>query len=114
MARKPLKGDDYVFDSPPEWLPGPLRKIAGDLIYDEMHALELGVVGVPLGIALAMGHSTLALGTLVALVAIAFGLKKAPNDLPVAQRVIRKEPWYMTMSLTLFTLIGAGAATIVL
>ena len=113
MTRKPLRGDDYVFDEPPRWLPGPLRKVAGDLIYDEMHALELGLVGIPLGIALALGYSTLAIGTLIALVGIAFGLKKAPNDLPVAGRVVRREPWYFLLVLVTSSTFAAGVTAIV-
>lgn len=112
MTRQPLRGSDYVFDEPPQWLPRPLQKVAMDLTYDEAHAAELGLVGLPLGIALAIGHSTLAIGTFVALVTLAFGLRAAPNDLPVAGRLVRKEPWYFLIVAVVTMTLAAGATVI--
>ncbi|MFD1515101.1 hypothetical protein [Halomarina rubra] len=113
MSRKPLHGDDYVFDDPPAWLPTPLQKVAGDLIYDEAHALELGLVGIPLGIALTLGYDRLAIGTLIALITIAFGLRAAPNSLPIASRTVQKEPWYFLIVLIGSMTLAAGAVAMV-
>ena len=115
MTRKKLRGDDYVFDEPPRWLPGPLRKVAGDLIYDEMHALELGVVaGLTFGVAIATGYTDVAVPLLVLSVAAAFGLKRAPNNMAVAQRVTSGEPWYYGLALAAGLIIAILATPIAL
>lgn len=92
-----LKGDDYVWGGDaPEWLPTPLRRVAGDLTYDEAHAMLLGLVGVLAGAGWYFGwHSAVQTFT-VAVVTLAFGLRAAPNDLPIAGRLVRREPWYFT------------------
>ena len=106
----PLHGDDYVFDSPPSWLPQPFRRVAGDLIYDEAHAMELGfITGLVFGIGLAAGYTDVVIPLLVLSVASAFGLKKAPGTLPVAQRVERAEPWYFGVLLAVGLAVGVGA-----
>jgi hypothetical protein len=113
MTRDPLHGDDYVFDrTDVESLPGFVRRVALDLTYDEAHAAELGAVGLLLGAALSLGHDRLALGTLVALITVAFGLRAAPNSAPVARRIVRKEPWYFTTVLLVTTALGAGGVAV--
>jgi len=96
VSRTPLKGTDYVYEEPPWWAVGPLKAVAMDLIYDEAHAALLGLVGIPMALAWAAGLTEEVAGLTLVLVAVAFGLRKAPNSLPVARRVLRKEPWYFT------------------
>ena len=94
--REPLAGKDYVFEEPPWWAVGPLEAVAMDLIYDEAHAMLLGLVGIPLALAWRAGLGMEVAGLTVTLVAVAFGLRAAPNSAPVARRIVRKEPWYFT------------------
>ena len=96
MSRTPLKGTDYVYEEPPWWAVGPLTAVSMDLTYDEAHAALLGLVGIPLALAWTAGLTTEVAGLVVALVALAFGLRKAPNTAPIARRIVRKEPWYFT------------------
>ncbi|MFC5970087.1 hypothetical protein ACFPYI_01965 [Halomarina salina] len=115
MTRKPLHGDDYVFESPPDWLPDPLRKVASDLTYDEAHALELGAVaGLVFGVAIATGYTDVAVPLLVLSVAAVLGLKRAPNNRLVAQRVTRNEPWYYGLALAAGLIIAILATPLVL
>ena len=107
MTDEPLDATDYVVQDPPGWLPDPVQRWLADLTYREWHAIWLGVVGFPLGLAYAAGRQE-ALPIAVALVAITFGLRKAPDDAPVASRIIHKEPWYFLVPLT--TLFSAGVA----
>lgn len=106
----PLKGRDYIFseDSLPAWLPGPLRRTALDLTYDEVHAAKLGLVGVVVGSAWTAGLRKEAAVLGMTLVGVAFGLKKLPDNKPVAGRVIRREPWYFTAVFILVTVLSVG------
>lgn len=90
-----LSGDDLVWGgSPPEWLPTPLRRVAGDLTYAEAHAMLLGLVGTLAGAGWFFGWRSAAQAFTVAVTTLAFGLRAAPNDLPIAGRLVRREPWY--------------------
>lgn len=113
MTRDSLHGDDYVFDREDvQALPGFARRVALDLTYDEAHAAELGAIGFVLGAGLSLGFTELAVGTLIALVTVAFGLRAAPEDIPLAQRIVRREPWYFTTVLLVTTALGAAGATL--
>lgn len=93
----PLKADDYVLrGAVPEWLPGPLRRVARDFTYDEAHAMLLGLVGLPAGTGWYYGHTDPVGAFTVAVITLALGLRAAPNDLPVAGRLVQYEPWYFT------------------
>lgn len=107
---KPLKGTDYIFseDSLPSWLPGPLRRTALDLTYREVHAAKLGLSGVVVGASWAAGLRNEAATLAMTLVGVAFGLKKLPDNKPVAGRVIRREPWFFTAVFILVTLLSVG------
>lgn len=109
-----LKGSDYAFrGSVPEWLPVFLRRWARDLTYDEVHAMELGLLGIVAGAAWWAGlHEAVATLSLT-LVAAAFGLRKLPDKLPVARRVVRREPWYFT-TVYLVTAVNTVAALMVI
>lgn len=102
-----LSGDDLVWGgSPPEWLPGPLQRVGGDLTYDEAHAMLLGLVGVLAGAGWFFGWQGAVQAFTVAVVTLAFGLRAAPDDLPIAGRLVRREPWYF-----LVVYIGSIAAS---
>lgn len=94
--RVPLKGTDYLLADVPEWVPYPLRQWALDLTYDEAHAMLLGLVGTLAGIGWQAGMREVVAGITVALVATAFGLRAAPPSVPIAGRIVRREPWYFT------------------
>lgn len=92
-----LSGDDYVWGGdPPEWLPTPLRRVAGDLTYDEAHAALLGLVGFLAGAGWYMGLTGIVGTITAAAITLALGLRAAPNNLPIAGRLVRREPWYFT------------------
>lgn len=111
--REPLKGTDYVYEEPPWWAVGPLERVSTDLTYDEAHAALLGLVGVLVGLAWTVGLRVEASTLLIALVGIAFGLKRLPNNAPVAGRVVRREPWYFSTVLVV-TLVATVAVMEVL
>lgn len=107
--REPLGKSDYVFEQPPAWAVGPLEAVAMDLTYDEAHAALLGLVGVLVALTWSVVLRVEASTLLIALVGIAFGLKRLPNNKPVAGRVIRREPWYFSTVLVvslMLTLVG--------
>lgn len=110
-----LKGKDYVFgDTLPEWLPAVLRRPLGDLTYNEVHAMELGLVGLVIGATWAVGYPKEATVISFLLVGTAFGLRKMPEDKPVAARVVRREPWYFTTVYVLTAVLSAYGATVIL
>lgn len=94
--REPLSKSDYVFEQSPAWAVGPLEAVAMDLTYDEVHAALLGLVGVLVALSWSVGLRVESATLLIALVGIAFGLKRLPNNAPVAGRVLRREPWYFS------------------
>jgi hypothetical protein len=89
-------------------LPGPLRRTALDLTYDEVHAAKLGLSGVVVGASWAAGLREEAAVLSMALVGVAFGLKQLPNDKPVAGRVMRREPWFFTAVFVLAGFFSVG------
>lgn len=113
MSRSSLKGTDYVYEEPPWWAVGPLKAVSMDLIYDEAHAALLGLVGIPLALAWTAGLTTEAAVITLTLVAVAFGLRKAPDTAPVARRVLRKEPWYFTTVLVATLVLTLGVVEVV-
>lgn len=132
MAREPLKGSDYLFDEDAAlwWARGPIEDWAKDLTYDEVHAMELGLVGVLAGAGWWLGFHTYALGVSGVLVALAFGLKRIPAaDGPpleqadgvlrqlvksVAGKVVRREPWYFTTVYLVTATVTAGVLEVLL
>jgi len=110
--REPLEGTDYVFEEPPWWAVGPLTAVSMDLTYDEAHAMLLGLVGVLLGLTWSAGLTMETGALLLTLVAVAFGLKKIPGNVPIARRIVRKEPWYFTTVLVAATALTVGATEV--
>lgn len=81
-----------------------------DLTYNEAHSALLGLVGAPAGVAFQAGFREVAVGFGLTVVLIAFGLRRMSGEtVPVAQRVIRREPWYF-MTVFVVSAVAAGAA----
>ena len=88
--------------------PRPNLPILRHLTYDEVHATQLGLVGLPIGAAMVHEETELAIWFTVALMGIVFGVSKLNNyDSNAAVGVISQEPWYFTTSYFFF--VGAGA-----
>lgn len=70
------------------------------LTYDEIHAVQLGIVGLPIGAAYAEGLVELAVWFTVAVMGIVFGVSKyeQTNGNRRATGVIADVPWYFTTS----------------
>jgi len=111
--RDGLSKSDYVFEEPPAWAVGPLEAVAMDFTYDEAHAMLLGLTGVLVGLAWHVRLRVEATTLLIALVGIAFGLKRLPNDAPIAGRVVRREPWYFTTVLVVALVATVTVAGVV-
>lgn len=133
-----LKASDYVFrdETLPEWIPGAIRRTLLDLTYWEVHAMELGLLGLIAGAGVRLGFETwVAFGTAF-LVGTAFGIRRLdPEEVPefkgdgvlrallhlitgtaenIASRTLGREPWYFlvvyvltsSLSWTLFPLLS--------
>lgn len=85
-----------------------LPLLAG-LTYNEVHSLVLGAVGLLAGTAYRLGMQQTAAGFTLFVVAVAFGLRRTERELPIAQRVVKNEPWYFLASFV----VTAGAAVLV-
>lgn len=111
----PLSGSDYPFaDVDLPWLPDSIQAWLHDLTYNEVHAAGLGLVGFLVGAAIHLGFRAEAGAFTVAVVTLAFGLRKAPNDAPIAQRLIRHEPWYFLTVYIVTAAISAWTLPVVL
>jgi hypothetical protein len=109
------KGDDYPYeDIDGEWLPGPVQVWVRDLTYNEIHAMELGFVGFMAGAGLRAGFTEAVAAFTIAVAGLAFGLRKAPDDAPVAQRVIKREPYYFLVVYVLSVALVLLAPPVVL
>lgn len=74
----------------------------------EAHSALLGLVGVLAGAGFRLGFVQAVGGFTVCVVTIAFGLRKLSGDrIPVAVRVVRREPWYF---LVVYVATAAGSA----
>ncbi|PSQ50854.1 hypothetical protein BRD15_00740 [Halobacteriales archaeon SW_6_65_15] len=74
--------------------------------YTELHALVLGaVVGVLAGYAHGIGRTTVATAFTSLFVAISLGVR-ANGKLPMAQRTVRREPWYALAALLVGGVVG--------
>lgn len=81
-----------------------------DLTYNEAHSALLGLVGVLAGVGYQAGFRQVTAGFTVVVVLVAFGLRRMRGDrIPVARRVIRREPWYF-LTVYVLTAVAAGLA----
>lgn len=79
------------------------------LTYREVHAAVLGaVVGLLAGHLRDTGYAPVAVALAVAFVALAFGVA-ARGRLPVAQRTVRREPWYALAAFAAGGAVGLAA-----
>lgn len=101
-----LPGDD---DHPPR----PNVPIVRHLTYDEIHAFQLGLVGLPVGAAFVLDAAEIALWFTIALMGIVFGVShlEETNGARQATGVIAEEPWYFLSGYFLFIAVGAWSAT---
>lgn len=110
----PLTGSDYPFrDLSFSWLPDSLEGWLHDLTYNEIHAAGLGLVGIFVGVGWMAGFTMEAMTFTLFVIGMAFGMKKLPDDKPIAGQVVRREPWYFTTIYVLSALVGAGLAVVV-
>lgn len=109
-----LKGSDYVFSGEvPRWLPGPLARVVRDLTYNEVHAMLLGLIGLPLGVAWTTAGvvgrlGVVAVGVLLAVIA----LVRIP-DRTIAAKLVARETWYFSGVFVLSGALGWGVAAVV-
>jgi hypothetical protein len=79
---------------------------------NEVHAAQLGLVGVFAGLAYGAGMTTEALGASALLIGLAFGTRKLPNESPadsdvtIAIETKRHEPWWFTTPYIVTFIIG--------
>lgn len=94
------------------------RPFGHPITVNEIHAVQLGVVGLFAGLAYSTGMEKEALGASALLIGMAFGVRGLPNDqkdgkLPIAFETKRHEPWWFTMSYTTFFFISVTAGSLV-
>jgi len=89
-----------------------LRPFGHPVTANEVHAAQLGLIGVFAGLAYGSGMTTEALGASAMLIGLAFGVRKLPNqssddsEIPIAVRTKRHEPWWFTTPYIVTFLIG--------
>ena len=87
----------------------PVLQTRNPLTYTEFHALVLGaVVGVLAGYAHGIGRTAVAAAFASLFVALALGVH-ANGTLPMAQRTVRREPWYALAALLVGGVVGFAA-----
>lgn len=132
MTDDGLQGSDNVFEGDvPGWIPAVLRPVAGDLTINEVHAIELGLLGLFTGPALRLGFVTEVAFFTAVFVGLAFGFRRIrPESVPrfegdgllravltvvseisgnVAARTVGREPWYF---LTVYVLLSVASWTL--
>lgn len=72
---------------------------------NEIHAVELGLVGLIVGMAYAAGFEIEALGATTLLIGLALGIKRIPDEqddedegMSIAIKTKRREPWWFITS----------------
>lgn len=79
-----------------------------EVTYTEVHSALLGLVGILAGAGFRLGFVQAVGGFTVCVVTVAFGLRRLSADsIPVAVRVVRREPWYF---LVVYVTTAAGTA----
>lgn len=99
--------------------PRPDVPILRHLTYDELHSWVLGIVGLPIGVAITGGESEMAVVFTVTIFAFVLGIKALPtrNGAPKALEAMASEPWYFTSAyvvwFTLGLLVGAWLTRVI-
>lgn len=109
-----MSGADHVFSTRPRWAVGPLGALVAGLTYNEVHAMELGLVGVLAGVGWFYGLHEVVAAFTVAAIGIAFGLRRIPESRPVAARVIQREPWYFSLVYIGSAVLSSGVLEVVM
>ncbi|WP_458187454.1 hypothetical protein [Haladaptatus sp. NG-WS-4] len=82
----------------------PVVESRNPITYTEVHASVLGaVVGVLVGYASAHGFRSVAVGVVFVIIALGIGVRGA---VPMAQRTLRREPWYGLAAFLLGSVVG--------
>lgn len=82
--------------------------LLADVTYNEAHSALLGLVGVLAGAGFRAGYPEEVVGFTVLAVCIAFGCRRLEGDhVPIARRVVRREPWYF-LTVYVACTVGAG------
>lgn len=100
--------------------------LAGELTYNEAHAMLLGLLGILAPIAIELGFTSLAVYGSLFLIAIPFGIEEAVlktilrsrgegaaercRRSPIGRRLLRIEPWYF---LTVYILSAIGTELVI-
>lgn len=79
----------------------------GRVTYTEAHSAELGAIGLFAGIGWMTGFRPEVIAFTVPAFTLAVGLRAAPASMPIAGKVIRREPWYFIVSYIVTALLGA-------
>lgn len=93
--------DDNIFDTE---LP-----LLSHLTYDELHAMLLGVFGLPMGAGLVGGADELSIVFTVTIFSYVMGVKALPtrNSVPAALHAMVNEAWYFAVSYAFCFVVGA-------
>lgn len=84
--------------------------VVGGVTFNEAHSMLLGLVGVLAGVGFRLGYEMEVAAFTFAVVLVAFGMRRASGEnVPAAQRVIRREPWYF-LTVYIATAVAAGLA----
>lgn len=106
-----LKGSDHPFRDSwwVEHLPAALRRVASDLTYDEVHAMELGLLGIPMTVYWLFGgaFADIVIGV-GALILLAVAMFKLPRESGVFSELLSRETWYF-----LLVFVASSAMTFV-
>jgi len=102
-----LSRDDYVWPSPPGWLPQPIRRVVGDLTYDEAHGLLMGLTGLFAGAGFVAGGVPRYVASVGTLLLVAVVLLDVPGESGFVSHVLSQNGWYWLVSYTLTAVLGA-------
>lgn len=102
------KGDDVKF-----------KPFGHPVTANEVHAAQLGLIGVFAGLAYGSGMTMEALGASAMLIGLAFGVRKLPNqnskdsEIPIAIETKRHEPWWFTTPYIITFIVGIMVSSFV-
>lgn len=103
-----LSGSDHPFEDStwPARLPPAAEAGIRDLTYDEIHAMELGLLGAPLTAFWFFGGPFVDIFVgLIALILLGVALFKLPHESGLFSRLLSKEPWYFLVVFVVASLL---------